>query len=287
MIGLLSELCKLPVALAAALACAAGFTLANDGLTLTAAAACGGVFLSSCGACALNQYQERDRDALMMRTRLRPVPSGRLSPSRALAWAVGLIAAGILMLFLGSGIIAACLGLGAVAWYNGVYTWLKARSAFAAVPGAIVGSLPVAIGWSAGGAMLTDWRLGAIVFFFFVWQVPHFWLLALAYADDYRRAGFPVTNSGLSPEQLLRVTCAWMTTAILGSLLFPVFSVVTSRVALMLLIVSAFWLWLAVGELMKTGAAQSACRAGFMRINRFAWAVTTLVLIDPYLLRLG
>jgi protoheme IX farnesyltransferase len=281
------DLCKLPVALASTLGCAAAFALAHGGLPVTAAAACAGVFLTACGACALNQYQEWDRDALMLRTRGRPIPAGRLSQARALACALSLIAAGILTLLVGSGMTAVGLGLAAVGWYNGLYTWLKRRTAFAAVPGAAVGAIPAAIGWVSAGAALTDARLAAIAFFFFVWQVPHFWLLALAHADDYRRAGFPHATAALRPEQLLRVISVWMAVAGLACLLFPVFSVVTSRAALTLLVASALWLgWTAAG-LMKNGAAEGACRAAFVSINRFAWGVVTLVLLDPYLFKLG
>jgi heme o synthase len=283
----LKDLCKVQVALASALACAAAFAGAYGRLPLTAAATCVGVFLTACGACALNQYQECDRDALMLRTRVRPIPTGRLSKRGALAWSVGLIAIGVLVLLTGSGVTAASLGLAGVAWYNGLYTWLKRKTAFAAVPGAAVGAIPAAIGWAAAGAALSDARLGAIAFFFFVWQVPHFWLLALVHADDYRRAGFPIATSVLWPEQLVRVVCAWMVVAGLACLLFPVFSVVTSRMALVLLVVSALWLAWAVAGLIRSLAVEQACRLAFVSINRFAWAVVTLVLLDPYLLRLG
>jgi heme o synthase len=285
--AVLRDLCKVQVALASTLACAAAFGLACGRLPVSAASACVGVFLSACGACALNQYQERDRDALMLRTCLRPIPAGRLSRGKALAWSVGLIAAGVVTLLVGSGMTAAWLGLAAVGWYNGLYTWLKRQTAFAVVPGAAVGVIPAAIGWAAAGGALGDARLAALAFFFFVWQVPHFWLLVLAHADDYRRAGFPLVTSALRPEQLLRVVSVWMVVAGLACLLFPVFSVVTSRPTLVLLAASALWLGWTADGLRKIGVLEVAYRSGFVSINRFAWAVVTLVLLDPYLLQLG
>jgi hypothetical protein len=79
-----------------------------------------------------------------------------------------------------------------VLWYNGVYTFLKRKSPFAAIPGAVIGAIPPAIGWICGkGALSFDPQILALSFFFFIWQVPHFWLLLLNFGRDYEKAGFP------------------------------------------------------------------------------------------------
>jgi protoheme IX farnesyltransferase len=157
--------------------------------------------LLSGGASALNQVQERRRDALMARTAGRPIPSGRLSLTQGSLFAALALVAGALSLWLGVGRTAGILGLVAAAFYNGVYTpWLKPHSPFAAVPGAVPGALPPVIGWVAGGGGLTD--AGALILFgiLFLWQMPHFWALALRYRADYAAGGFPMVSEAVGVE---------------------------------------------------------------------------------------
>src|SRR5262249_22139740 len=159
--GAYAELSKFGIVLLVLVSAGAGFMLSAplgvdfpwaQGLLVLA-----GVMLLSCGASALNQVQERRRDALMARTAARPLPSGRLSHAQGLAFALLSVVAGALVLWWGVGRTAGILGLIASAFYNGVYTpWLKVHSPFAAVPGAIPGAIPPVIGWVAGGGALTD-----------------------------------------------------------------------------------------------------------------------------------
>ena len=165
-----------------------------------------GVMLLSCGASALNQVQERSRDALMARTAGRPLPSGRLTHSQCLGFAVLGIATGSALLWLGVGRTAGVLGLIASGFYNGVYTpWLKTHSPFAAVPGAVPGAIPPVIGWVAGGGSVTD--VGAVILFgiLFLWQMPHFWALALRYRGDYAAGGFPMVSERVGVEGTARL----------------------------------------------------------------------------------
>jgi protoheme IX farnesyltransferase len=204
-LGAYTELSKFGIVLLVLVSAGAGFMLRAplgaefpwaQGLLVLA-----GVMLLSCGASALNQVQERVRDGLMARTAGRPLPSGRLSHVQGLAFSLIAIAAGAAILWLGIGRTAGVLGLIASAFYNGVYTpWLKPRSPFAAVPGAIPGSIPPVIGWVAGGGGLTD--TGAIILFgiLFLWQMPHFWALALRYRADYAAGGFPMVSENVGVE---------------------------------------------------------------------------------------
>jgi protoheme IX farnesyltransferase len=196
-IGAYAELSKLGIVLLVIVSAAAGFMLraplGSDFPWLSGATVLMGVMLLSCGASALNQVQERARDALMARTARRPLPSGRLSPPQGLGFAALGIAAGALLLWLGVGRTAGLLGVIAAAFYNGIYTpWLKPTSPFAAVPGAIPGAIPPVIGWVAAGGALTD--AGALILFgiLFLWQMPHFWALSLRYRADYAAGGFPM-----------------------------------------------------------------------------------------------
>lgn len=150
-----------------------------------------GTGLVAGGASAFNQVLERRRDALMRRTRLRPMPDGRLPVRDALLYASGLSAAGLLTLALGANLLSAVMALLTLVTYAAVYTPLKSRTSFSTVVGAIPGALPPVIGWAAATGDLSRgaWVLFGIVF---LWQLPHFLAIAWIYREDYARAGFPM-----------------------------------------------------------------------------------------------
>jgi heme o synthase len=150
-----------------------------------------GTGLVAAGASAFNQILERHSDALMHRTRQRPMPDGRVAIGEAVAFAVLLSAAGLLGLAAGVNALAAGVALATLASYTVVYTPLKKRTSFATVIGAIPGALPPVIGWAAAANQLSQgaWVLFGIVF---LWQLPHFLAIAWIYRDDYARAGFPM-----------------------------------------------------------------------------------------------
>ncbi|GBD31924.1 Protoheme IX farnesyltransferase [bacterium HR33] len=147
-----------------------------------------GTALVAGGTNALNQVFERDVDALMARTRGRPLPQGRLSPetATAFAWALGL--GGILYLAFAVNGITALLAALTLGSYVFLYTPLKRRSRVATLVGSVPGALPIVGGWTAGGGGLgiEAWALFWIVF---LWQLPHFMSLAWLYRKDYARAG--------------------------------------------------------------------------------------------------
>jgi protoheme IX farnesyltransferase len=147
-----------------------------------------GTALSACGAAALNQWWERDVDALMRRTRTRPLPAGRMHPTDALLFGIFFAGFGIVCLaFVDT--LAAALAAATVVVYVLIYTPLKRISAINTLVGAIPGALPPLIGWIAatGEASLPGWVLFAILWF---WQMPHFLAIAWMYRDEYAAAGF-------------------------------------------------------------------------------------------------
>jgi protoheme IX farnesyltransferase len=148
-----------------------------------------GTALVAGGASGFNQVIERQPDSLMRRTRLRPVPDGRLQPGESLLFATALCASGLLILGVGVNTLSAGVALVTLVTYTLVYTPLKRRSSFATVVGAIPGALPPVIGWAAARGALSEggWVLFAIVF---LWQLPHFLAIAWIYREDYARAGF-------------------------------------------------------------------------------------------------
>jgi protoheme IX farnesyltransferase len=147
-----------------------------------------GTLLAAGGTLALNQYWERDVDALMERTRTRPLPEGRLAPLEALLFGAGLTAAGLAVLALGVGWLATLATAATFVLYIFAYTPLKLRTSLCTIVGAIPGALPPVTGWAAAR---DDLALGAWVLFgiLFLWQLPHTLAIGRLYQADYARAG--------------------------------------------------------------------------------------------------
>ena len=169
-----------------------------------------GIFLLACGASALNQVQERKEDAKMDRTKNRPLPSGKISVKIATLVALLLLFSGTFILSCGYYWISVVLGILNILWYNGFYTGLKKRTAFAVIPGALSGAIPVFMGWTAGGGNISDSKAILLAFFLFMWQIPHFWLLMMKYEGEYRNAGFPVMTDIFNLDQFRNIIVAWM-----------------------------------------------------------------------------
>ena len=182
-----------------------------------------GVFILAGGSSALNEVQESRYDALMERTKHRPIPSGELSSQQALMISVIFILAGLVLLFNSFGIIPALLGAFNIVWYNLFYTNLKRITPFAVVPGSLVGAIPAFIGWTAAGGYLFDSVIVFIGFFLFIWQIPHFWLLMMKYGHEYEHAGFPTINRTISTESLKKIIFAWVLATSAFSIAIPLF----------------------------------------------------------------
>jgi heme o synthase len=149
-------------------------------------------YLMAGGANAINMWFDRDIDLRMARTRLRPVPSGRIAPPVALAFGIGVATIAFWLFWQLVNPLSACLALGGLLWYVWVYTvWLKRSSPQNIVIGGAAGAFPALVGWAAvaGRLDLTAFYLFAIIFF---WTPPHFWALALIKRYDYARAGVPM-----------------------------------------------------------------------------------------------
>jgi len=145
------------------------------------------------GACgAINMWYDRDIDAVMRRTRNRPIPAGRIEPGAALGYGVTLAVGSVVVMYLALNIAAAVVLALSIAFYVFVYTvWLKRRTPQNIVIGGAAGAFPAVVGWAAatGSVDLVPLVLFAIVFF---WTPPHFWSLALFANADYQRAGVPM-----------------------------------------------------------------------------------------------
>jgi heme o synthase len=148
--------------------------------------------LAAGGANAINMYVDRDIDALMERTRNRPLVTGAIPATNALVFALALEAVAFAVLWAGANLLSAILALSATAFYVGVYTlWLKRTSRQNIVIGGAAGAVPVLVGWAAVQDSLA-WTPILLFLAMFLWTPPHFWALAVKYADDYRAADVPM-----------------------------------------------------------------------------------------------
>ena len=271
-------LCKIPIALFTSFSAATGFMLASPRLGPEVFILISGVFLLACGCGALNQYQERDIDACMARTRHRPLPSKRLMPMHALGIALVFMASGLgLLLVLRLPAVVVLIGF-AVVWYNGLYTHLKRVTAFAVMPGSLIGAVSPCLGWIVGGGALFDPRLWALCFFFIIWQMPHFWLLLLNHGKDYERAGLPSLTKIFTGAQLQRITLVWTLALAVSSMLLPLFGY-HSRIFQMMLVAATGWLgWQGI-KFSKTGT-QVVCQRLFRQINAYVLFLMVLLVVE-------
>jgi protoheme IX farnesyltransferase len=180
-----------------------------------------GIALAAASANTLNAYLERDQDALMERTKDRPLPAGRIAPAAALRFGLALAVFSTALLYLVSGPPAALLGVASIAFYVFVYTlWAKPRSAWNAVIGGAAGAAAPLIADAAVNGHLTSAGLAlfAIVFF---WQPPHVWAITLYRKDDYAAAGVP-TMPGTIGDEATRRRIVWYTLGLVPVTLAPV-----------------------------------------------------------------
>lgn len=243
-----------------------------------------GLFLLACGSAALNQYQERAIDARMPRTQDRPIPSGALQPRTALQVVILLVLAGSLILLVGS-VSAFLLGLLALLWYNGVYLYLKKRSAFAVIPGSLIGAISPLAGWAAAGGPVSDPKILAVGFFFFIWQIPHFWLLLLKYGREYEAVGYPSLTQLLSARQISRLTFMWtVATVVTGLVLVPAWGRPHHPVlTLAALFAAGAWLVYRNIPLVRDPEEKFSVKRAFMDINLYALVVTLALSLDSLL----
>lgn len=190
-----AELVKARLTLLVLLTTAVGFYLGSAGSINYVALfhAVFGTALAAAGAAALNQWWEHRLDALMQRTKTRPIPAGRMLPRDALSLGSLLAIAGVSYLTIACHWLSAALAAATILIYIFAYTPLKRISTANTLVGAIPGALPPMIGWAAASGRLDPgaWSLFAILFF---WQLPHFFAIAWMYREDYARADFQMVS---------------------------------------------------------------------------------------------
>lgn len=282
----LVELTKARITSAVTLTTATGYFLASGRAEPDIWLPLLGVFLLAAGSSALNHCQDARIDALMSRTRDRPIPAGRIDRATAL------FLAGLLIL-LGLSALASVpnnphmlllLGVVAVVWYNGIYTYLKRVTAFAVVPGALIGAIPPIIGYTAAGGSPLDPLILLVALFFFIWQIPHFWLLLLMFGHQYGEAGLPTLTRVFSRRQLLRITFMWVIATAVGGLAFPALAHDVMAIPWSLGIVcGSCWLAAKAVTLLRPPTKETDSppfRRAFVQINAFALVVVVCLALN-------
>ncbi|MGE4298520.1 MAG: protoheme IX farnesyltransferase [Desulfovibrionaceae bacterium] len=194
-----------------------GALLHGGGEPWSVACAVAGALCLCAGCSALNQVQERGRDALMARTRDRPLPMGRIGAGHAVQLAAVLLSVGLVLFLLAGGWLLGAVGVAVPLVYNGAYTPLKPRTSLALLVGGTVGAFPPLAGWLAAGGVPHDPRILAVMGLFYLWQTPHFWLLAAIHRHDYARAGFPLVAASLPPWACNPLMLLWIMAFFLAS----------------------------------------------------------------------
>ena len=210
----------------------------------------------------------------------RPIPSGTVSSSAVLIISFAFLIAGSSLLFWKSNLPALSIGLFTMFWYNAVYTPLKKVFSLAIIPGSLVGALPPLAGWVAAGGDILDPKIILISSFFFVWQIPHFWILLLIYGKDYDKGGFPTLTNVFSERQLKNITFCWITLTIVLALSINFFGILNFYVSNVFLALISVWLFSESLKFLRSASDSKVNKNMFIRINIFTLLVITVLSLD-------
>jgi heme o synthase len=275
-IKILAELGKVRISLPIAISALTGYALKTNLFDGQALMLMYGVFLMSCCSGTINHLQEYHTDARMPRTKNRPIPSGRITPKAAFWVAFAFFASGAFILIANFPIVVFLTSLLTLLSYNAIYTPLKKVTAFAVVPGSLVGALPPYIGWFAGGGNLASEQIFWVALFFFIGQIPHFWLLLLMFGKEYELAGFPSLHSVFNDNQIKRLSFTWIL-ATIASAIVVALVVLQGSILLFFLLLYIFYVLfsLSISMLIKHDIQS---RPAFFKLN-FLYLIMMIVLI--------
>jgi protoheme IX farnesyltransferase len=272
---------KFPISIMSTVSAATGFLAFSHAFTWPLLVSSLAILALAFAACALNEAQEYRLDAIMARTKSRPIPAGKISVAGAVLWSVVLGVSALATLQWLGGWVATALGLLALLWYNVIYTYLKRVSSIASVIGSVIGAIPPAIGWVCAGGSL-DGPILSLSFFLLMWQVPHFWLLALRLSGDYEQAKFPTFVRALGAHSVARVTFIWTAATAASALLLPIFGLSTSPFLGLGLAAAGAWLTIIAWRALRV-PSNRGIRQAFNAINYYAVMVMGAVILDAML----
>ncbi len=273
---------KFVLSFAVSLSALFAYVMAKGDVGLDMLLATFSVLLVAMGVSTLNQVQEYKSDAKMERTKNRPIASGRMTPLTGIIIAAVLIALSMILIYSLIGFTGINIFMFAFIWYNAMYTPLKKKSALAVVPGAILGVIPPAIGWLVAGHSLMELEFIALALYFFIWQVPHFWLLVMLFHGDYKDGGYPTAMRLFGQASLQRLTFVWLIFTIqAGIFLVSIFEPYMATI--ILAIITGIWAFISSLELLRESFELKNARAVFWKINVAFLAIIILLSIDEYI----
>jgi protoheme IX farnesyltransferase len=258
------KLLKPRLSMLVAFSCAFGFLLSTQGSIdwIKLSVITTGGFILSGASVTINQIIERNEDALMERTRKRPIPLQVLSAKSATIYATFCLLVSLLLLAWGSNLLTVVLSIISMVLYSFVYTPLKKVGPVAVFVGAIPGALPPLLGWVANTGVIS---YEALVIFGiqFIWQFPHFWAIAWVADDDYRKAGFKLLPSGGGKDHNTAIQIMTYTLFLLPLGLLPAWIGLTGINSALVATLCGTAFLAQTFSLMKTGSNQSAMRIMF------------------------
>ena len=274
------ELVKIRITMLVAFTTALGYILASDSLSLGFVYPVVGIFILACSSAALNQYQERNLDKMMARTTGRPIPSGRMTEATALIISLSLLLLGSAILLAGTNVMTLVVGLATYVSYNFIYTPLKRKIALAIIPGSLVGALPPVAGWVAAGGNMFDEKIMLVAAYFFVWQIPHFWLLLLKYGKEYEGAGFPALTETLSREKIAKLIFFTTVLTIVPVCVLFAGGMLNYFITGILLLAASVWLLVNSYKFIKSDLSNKNVTRSFIGINIYTLVFITLLSLD-------
>jgi len=276
------SLSKFVLSFAVSLSALFAYIMAKGELGLDMLLATFAILLVAMGVSSINQVQEYKSDAKMERTKNRPIASGRMSPRTGLIIGTILILLSLVLIYNLLGLTGVNIFMFAFIWYNAMYTPLKKKSALAVVPGAILGVIPPAIGWLVAGHTLMELEFIALALYFFIWQVPHFWLLVMLFHGDYKDGGYPTAMRLFGQASLQRLTFVWLIFTIQAGI-FLVWVFQPYLLSEILAFFVGIWAFISSFELLKDTFELKNARSVFWKINASFLLIIILLSIDQYI----
>jgi protoheme IX farnesyltransferase len=253
-----------------------GFALAKNSIDIDILYPFLAVLILALGVSSLNQVQEYKEDSIMPRTKDRPIAANRLSPTNGFIISSTLILISFYFIYESLNILGVFIFIAVVVLYNGFYTYGKKKTIYAAVFGAVLGIIPPMIGWMSAQKELSDIGFLALALFYFIWQIPHFWLLTLKYCKEYKKAKFPTVVDRFGIEGLERITFIWLLlTVIAGLYLVLIFQSNTLLITIILVLINIYTIYTIFTLRIKHNYLQN-----FIVINSYMVFTMLILMID-------